>query len=93
MPPRNTRSKLRIPLVDCELTSHAHVTSRTDRNKVVEGRSSALGFWNIMTALVVECVHPIRAPNDLTLYVKLCSNFGKPHLFPKSLWDLMLCVH
>jgi hypothetical protein len=43
--------------------------------------------------LVVECVHLIRAPNDLTLYVKLWSNFGKPHLFPKSLWDLMLYVH
>lgn len=75
------RCELGIPLVDCILISHAQVTSRANRNKVLYRHIAALALWGIVTALIVKHVHPIRTPNNFTLCIKLTANLQQPHLF------------
>jgi hypothetical protein len=86
------RCELCIPLVDRILVTHAQITPRANRNKVLYRHIAALTLGSVMTALVIEYIHLVRTPNDLTLSIKLATNLQEPHLFAEGLWNLLFYV-
>jgi hypothetical protein len=69
------RCELSIPLVDGILISHAQVTTRANRNQILDCHVTALTLRSVMTALIIKYVHLVRTPDNLTLRIELATHF------------------
>ena len=73
--------ELGIPLIDRIVIPHTDITPPANWHEVVNCCLTALGFRDIVTALVIKHIHTVRAPDNLTLGLELLADFEYPYLF------------